>query len=382
MQNSTPDIYADIVHTGPGTIGGRYMRSFWQPVCVSSNLPRGRARPLRIMSEDFTIFRSESGVAQVMAPKCPHRGTQLSTGWVEGDTRRWVYHGWRCARSGRCVEAPAERDGYAAGVRVRSYPTREYLGLIFTYLGEGEAPDFPRYADLEDEGILDSREYRRDCNFFNNIENQCDPVHVAFTHRKSAFTENGLIGVPQVRAEETGWGLALRATREGVGTRVTQVGMPNILHIKSSPESPDSGWSDLFAWRIPVDDEHHTSFNIHLHRLKGEAAARFLEKRARRDDAPRKSVQELGAMIRRGELHADDIKDHPGVVGIQDDVAQLGQGAIADRANERLGRSDVGVVLIRNLWLRELKALAEGRPLKPWRWSENVAVTVGFPAEA
>ena len=72
---------------------------------------------------------------------------------------------------------------------IRSFPTREYVGLIFAYLGEGEPPEFPRYADLEDEGILDSREYRRDCNFFNNIENQCDPVHVAFTHRKSVLRQ-------------------------------------------------------------------------------------------------------------------------------------------------------------------------------------------------
>ena len=374
------DKYADIVHTGPGTIGGRYLRSFWQPVFVSANLPNGRAKPIRVMSENFTIFRSESGIAQVMAPTCPHRATQLSSGWVEGETLRCFYHGWRFAQSGQCVEAPAEREGYADSVTIRSYPTVEYVGLIFAYLSEGNAPPFPRYSDLEDEGILDSRDYRRNCNFFNNIENQCDPVHVAFAHSKSAFTRNGLIGVPSVAAEETQWGLAMSATRADVGVRVTQIGMPNILHIKSSPETPESGWSDLFAWRVPVDDVSHLSFNVHLHRLTGEAAQKFLDKRAARAKIPRQSVAELGAAIRRGELHTDDIMDHPDIVGIQDDVAQIGQGLIADRVNEKLGRSDVGVVLVRNLWLRELKALAEGRPLKQWSWSESLAATIGAAA--
>ena len=377
MQTETRDRYADIVHTGPDTIGGRYMRSFWQPIFVSSELPAGRARPIRVMSENFTIFRTEQGVAQVLAPYCPHRGTQLSTGWVEGETLRCFYHGWRFAGSGQCVEAPAEREGYAASVHIRSYPTREYVGLIFAFLGEGEPPPFPHYSDLEDEGIFDSREYRRNCNFFNNIENQCDPVHVAFAHSKSAFTRNGLIGVPQVSAEETEWGLALSAAREGAGVRVTQIGMPNILHIKSSPETPESGWSDLFAWRIPIDDTHHASFNVHLHRLSGDAAKRYLEARTQRGSKLQPSIQDLGDAIRRGELHADDVKDHPGIVGIQDEVAQIGQGVIADRVNERLGRSDVGVVLVRNLWLRELQALAEGRPTKKWLWSEKLAVTVG-----
>jgi 5,5'-dehydrodivanillate O-demethylase len=53
-------------------------------------------------------------------------------------------------------------------------------------------------------------------------------------------------------------------------------------------------------------------------------------------------------------------------VAIQDAVTQGGQGVIADREHEHLGRNDVGVILYRNLWLRELQALAEGRPLKVW----------------
>ena len=32
----------------------------------------------------------------------------------------------------------------------------------------------------------------------------------------------------------------------------------------------------------------------------------------------------------------------------------------------RLGRSDVGIVLLRQLWERELRALAAGLPLKQW----------------
>jgi 5,5'-dehydrodivanillate O-demethylase len=79
-------------------------------------------------------------------------------------------------------------------------------------------------------------------------------------------------------------------------------------------------------------------------------------------------------------MHIEDLKDHPAIVGIQDDVAQLGQGAIADRVNERLGRSDVGVALLRNIWLRELKALAEDKPVKDWRWTTELAVTVGAVA--
>jgi 5,5'-dehydrodivanillate O-demethylase len=51
---------------------------------------------------------------------------------------------------------------------------------------------------------------------------------------------------------------------------------------------------------------------------------------------------------------------------LEDEVAQTGQGAIAPRGAEHLGRSDRGVFLVRKLWERELTNLKEGRPLKQW----------------
>jgi len=380
-KNNISKDFSDIVHTGPDTIGGRYLRSFWQPVFLSHQLAPGRAKPLQIMNENFTLYRGQDGLAQVIAPYCPHRGTQLSTGWVEGNAIRCFYHGWKFGSDGRCLEAPAEREGSTANVKIRSYPTQEYKGLIFAFLGDGEAPAFPRYSDLDDDGILEASEYRRDCNFFNNIENQCDPVHVAFTHRASSFTEGGLVGVPQVSAEETSWGLAVAARREGGGVRVTQIGMPNLIHIRMSPASAGSEWGDLFAWRIPIDDVSHKSFNVVLHRVRGEAAKEFAEKRASSLDSAQ-AIQDIGAAFRRGELSHEDIKDHPDLIGIQDDIVQVGQGAVANRAGERLSRSDVGVALIRKLWLRELRALESGAPLKSWQWSPALSATAGTSVAA
>ncbi len=52
--------YQDLLRTGPGTLAGRYLRMFWQPVFRSEDLKPGRAKPIRIMSEDFTLFRGET----------------------------------------------------------------------------------------------------------------------------------------------------------------------------------------------------------------------------------------------------------------------------------------------------------------------------------
>ena len=107
---------ADIVHTGPGTLAGRYLRRFWQPVYRGEDLAPGQMRPIQIMSEKFTLYRGETGISHVVAFRCAHRGTQLSTGWVEGDGVRCRYHGWKYDGSGQCVEQPGEDESYTAKV--------------------------------------------------------------------------------------------------------------------------------------------------------------------------------------------------------------------------------------------------------------------------
>src|SRR5229473_2369209 len=151
--------FRDFARTGPGTLAGRYLRRFWQPIQRAEDLPRGHAKPIRIMSEDFTLYRGEAGTPHLVDFRCAHRGTQLSTGWVEGDCIRCFYHGWKYDGAGQCVEQPAEDAGFASKVRIASYPTEEYLGLIFVCLGDAERddtgafrpPPLPRFPELEDE---------------------------------------------------------------------------------------------------------------------------------------------------------------------------------------------------------------------------------------
>jgi len=117
------DDAVDFVHTGPGTPAGRYMRMFWHPVYLAQELKPAHPLPVKIMSEDFTLYRGESGKPYAVGFRCAHRGTQLSTGWVEGECIRCFYHGWKYDGTGQCVEQPAESAPFASKVQIRSYPT-------------------------------------------------------------------------------------------------------------------------------------------------------------------------------------------------------------------------------------------------------------------
>src|SRR5262245_19768111 len=85
----------DLATTRPGTPGGIFMRQFWHAIHRSQDLPAGHAKPIRIMGENYALYRGASGHAQVIDYHCPHRHAPMHLGWVEDDAIRCVYHGWK-----------------------------------------------------------------------------------------------------------------------------------------------------------------------------------------------------------------------------------------------------------------------------------------------
>lgn len=369
----------DFVHTGPGTLAGRYLRSFWQPIGCSYQLAAKQALPIRIMGEDFTLYRGESGVAHLVAHRCPHRGTQLSAGWVEGDCIRCFYHGWKYDGAGQCVEQPAEDASYAQKVKIASYPVKEYLGLIFAYLGEGAPPPLPRYPRFEADGIsLDVAALGRICNYFNNIENSLDNVHVRWVHsrHRDAVDDKIVKGDPIIKVEESDWGVR-RQTIYPDGNELTFFfGMPNINFINGQVVDPAIKRADLMVFKVPVDDGSHIHFELRAIPLTGAQGRDWLAARRAERAAAERDRPELVRAILAGKITLDDIDpNRVDFILIEDEVAQTGQGIIADPANEHLGRSDRGVFLLRKLWERELQNLAEGRPLKKWSYRPDMLPT-------
>jgi 5,5'-dehydrodivanillate O-demethylase oxygenase subunit len=352
----------DFVHTGPGTLAGRYLRRYWQPVHVSDKLPTGKIIPIRILGEDLALYRGESGKAHVITNECPHRLTRLHIGWIEGETIRCRYHGWRFDESGQCVEQPAEPKPFCDSVRkLASYPTHEAHGLIFAYLGEGEPPAFRPLPGLEDgarEGwtVCPSVEMIP-CNYFQSAENIMDDVHVNFAHQGHLVNTAARKYVPTLtRAQETPFGMTQFQERGGETDQIHFL-MPNqcyLGHKLHSARDNKPFWFKALFWYVPIDDESHLHFLIMVYHTK---------RRERPEGTP---VHEEIEAILSGRKSWEDVANHPNIVRIQDGVSICGQGKIEDRSRERLGRTDAAVVMLRRLWRRELELLATGQPATPF----------------
>ncbi|MBD7939948.1 Rieske 2Fe-2S domain-containing protein [Brevundimonas guildfordensis] len=367
----------------PDTLAGRFMRQFWQPISLASAIEPGKARPVHAFGESFTLYRTEDGAVHLTEFRCPHRRTQLSTGWVEPDGIRCMYHGWKFGTDGQCKEVPGEDNAnYIKRISLKTYPVQEYLGLIFAWLGGGEPPAMPRYTAFEKAGYLDVTTYFRDCNHFQNIENGIDEVHVNFTHSVGVFGTSGLNEeVPQVQAEQTSYGLVAKGIRSDGRVRDTQFLMPNILMLKlPATAEGETDWRNYISWRIPVTETLHMAFIVQGIAVSGDDIGKFVAAREAEaaEIAKLPSFKEVSLKVMAGEISMTDVPLRPDITGIQDYVTQVGQGEIVDRSQEHLGRSDIAIVLLRRLWENELRLLEQGQPLTQWRVPDMLAPSKGL----
>ena len=115
-------------------------------------------------------------------------------------------------------------------------------------------------------------------------------------------------------------------------------------------------------------------------KVGGSEAEKFLQKKAAYLEACARAPKVLDLVhdVWAGRRRLIDIV-HPDLAIVQDIAVQAGQGRIADRDHERLGRSDTAIILWRKILARELRAIAEGHSSKKWRVAPvDVVPTLGF----
>lgn len=369
----------DLATTRPGTPGGQFMRRFWIAVERSEDIAPAHTKPIRIMSEDYARYRGQSGDAHVIA----HRGAQMHLGWVEEDDIRCVYHGWKYDGTGQCIEQPAEEPGFARKVTIPTYPTREHMGQIFAYFGDGEPPPFPPFPAPTEDGIIDAWQTERlPCNYLQSFENSMDEVHVSFVHRDGG-THAAMADLPLITTEETDWGMLRHGKRASGKVRNTLHYMPICTRVLVPPSmgiDGVGGWVELFFSFTPIDDENHLWLITSHVKVTGEDADKFREKWAQfwqEIGAARPSLDAaLDLMAGRGRYQD---AEHPDLAILQDIAVQASQGPIEDRQNERLGRSDNAIIGWRKILARELKAIADGNSPRAWTPAPaDVVPTLGF----
>ncbi len=146
----------DARRSGRGVIfegqDGLFSQTWW-PVCRSSEVAPGQVIGRGFLDGRVAIFRTASGVAQVVSAYCPHNGADLSVGNVQGEELRCKFHLWCFGTSGKCTRT-GSGDPVPPGAQVFAYPTCERYGLIWAFNGEKPLFDLPDLGYPDDELVF------------------------------------------------------------------------------------------------------------------------------------------------------------------------------------------------------------------------------------
>ena len=348
-----------LTRVGPGTPMGELMRRYWHPVAASVELdPENPTKEVRLLGEDLVLYRDAKGKLGLIEPSCAHRKASLAYGIPEDNGIRCAYHGWIFNEEGHCVDQPSEPEGskFKEKVRIKAYKAQELGGAIFAYMGPEPAPLLPNIDVLMWHGIRRIQTVMIPANWLQCHENSLDPLHFQWLHRYWG----GRVMAKKLSPEDRDtWNsrIASRgADHRRIGFEITDYGIikrrlvgdeteqddhwqmghpilfPNILHITSN-----------LQYRVPVDDTHTLHFVVDLHPL---------------------SASEIAPTV----VEHDDITCFDEDCSIKADwllwqhqAAWIMQGPITDRTTERLGVSDVGIIMYRRLLDEQMELVAQGK---------------------
>jgi phenylpropionate dioxygenase-like ring-hydroxylating dioxygenase large terminal subunit len=373
-----------LTRIGPGTPMGDYLRRYWHPILLASELPAPDCPPVRVrlLGEDLVAFRDSEGRVGLLAEHCAHRGASLYFGRNEDRGLRCVYHGWKWDVAGRCLDMPNEpaTSTFKDRVRQPAFPTAERGGLVWAYLGppdrKAELPDFEWMRVPPDH--LHISKWLMEANYLQGMEGEVDTSHISFLHTYFDLADappriakrrvgNWRAGVaPQLTVKETEYGFVYGARRQSVDGseshwRVTHWLLPTYSLIPG-PTWPVGGR----CW-IPIDDEHTWVYNWWYSAegpLPPEDIA-WIEANLLTPPAvdPRTFRPLLNKANEYGLNRAEQrSKTYTGIFGggTQDRAIVESMGPVFDRSKEHLGQSDVAVIAARRRLLAELRRLQMG----------------------
>lgn len=342
-----------ITRVGPGSDAGAVLRHYWQPAALSDEMASGLPLAVNLLGERLALVAGEDGLKLVS----------------------------RVARDGAApTDMPASGE-IEIDQRGPSYPAIDQKGVIFAYMGPGEPPAFPNFDCFRapDSHVFAFKGLWR-CNWLQALEIGIDPAHASFLHRflededpadsygkqfrdKAAHTDMPMTQVlreyprPEIRVDETDYGLKITALRhmenDLTHVRVTNQIFPEAICIPMSREMT------ITQWHVPVDDENCYWYTIFTSFRNPVNKDLMREQRLKEHRLPDYAPLKDASNNYQYDPAEQATKTYTGMgldINVHDQWAVEGMGAIQDRTQEHLGRSDVAIIRYRR---RLRKAIAD-----------------------
>ena len=214
-----------------------------------------------------------------------------------------------------------------------------------------------------------------DCNWFQQVENSLDAVHVSFAHMWGTPGSSGRWPPAAARFRSSPIrrpaAASGRSPRARTATSASATGRSRTTITSSCPgPNRNDPWPHVSVWAVPVDDTRTMRFRLCSLQENDPAQIARSSRRSQKFDPSQHAEQ-----LFRGDLAG--ITDQA-LISAQDYVAVRGQGEIVDRTQENLSSSDIG----RGLSATGLPARAGSDPARRAHQAVGAAVGGAAPAVA
>ncbi|WP_042876904.1 Rieske 2Fe-2S domain-containing protein [Cupriavidus necator] len=366
---------------------GRLMRRHWTPVCLIEEVPEPDGAPVkaRVFGEDLVVFRDSDDRVGVMDEYCPHRRASLVYGRNEEGGLRCLYHGWKMDVEGNVLEMVSEptSSGMAEKVKHKAYPTNEWGGMVWAYMGPSDAvPEFvpPRWAPSADVRVSIAK-VLLPCNWAQVLEGAIDSAHSSSLHSSdmvparvdgakatsSLWLRPSTDKAPRLQVQRGGYGFRYAAIRRPIHQAqshdyvrstvfvapATALIPPNNLYNVANINVPMDDTNTAFyfiAWGHPAQTPETETWRKFLRQTVGVDLDEYYR--------PLRNIENRFWQDRQ----AMKAGNFTGISGFpnQDVAMWLTMGPIADRSHDRLGASDLAIVEFRKQMLEAVRAFQQG----------------------
>lgn len=368
---------------------GQLMRRHWQPVCLIEEVAEADGAPVkaRLFGEDLVVFRDTQGRVGVLDEHCPHRRASLVLGRNEDCGLRCLYHGWKIDVDGNVVEMASEpaTSGLAEKVKHRAYPTHEWGGFVWAYMGPRETmPKFspPAWAPTAEVRVSIAKAVIP-CNWAQILEGAIDSAHSSSLHSSDMvparvdgakatdkiWLRPSTDRAPRLQVQRTPYGFRYAALRRPIHNAATHEYVRSTVFVAPATVLiPPNNLYNVANVNVPMDDTttafYFMAWGHPARTPEMETWRKFLGQRLGvdldRGYAPLRNMENRFWQDR----NAMKAGSFTGITGFpnQDIAMWVTMGPIADRTCERLGASDLAVVEFRRRMLEAIRAFQAGEP--------------------
>lgn len=193
----------------------------WHPVAFDNEI-LNKPVSAKLLDVELVLFRTSAGVS-VARDICPHRGTQLSAGWMNGDSIVCPMHGLRFNYLGECIKIPSINEKNVRippRMQLQTLLSENRYGIIWACLSDNPIHPLPNWPGVGNAALknlyIPSDTWRAAAS--RHVENFNDVAHFPFVHKETfgGFEEDP---IPKYEVQITDYGLTFELPYLEVGNR-------------------------------------------------------------------------------------------------------------------------------------------------------------------